>query len=54
MMRIIWGDLSDPRVVDLLQIHLTSARAIGTGQRSRLGLHRAAIARHQLLDDLGQ
>ena len=27
MMRIIHGDLSDPRVVDLLQIHLTSARA---------------------------
>lgn len=27
MMRIIQGDLSDPRVVDLLQIHLTSARA---------------------------
>jgi len=27
MMRIIQGDLSDPRVVALLQIHLTSARA---------------------------
>ena len=27
MMRIIQGDLSDPRVVDLLRIHLTSARA---------------------------
>jgi putative acetyltransferase len=27
MMRIIQGDLCDPRVVDLLQIHLTSARA---------------------------
>jgi putative acetyltransferase len=27
MMRIIQGDLSDPRVVDLLNIHLTSARA---------------------------
>src|SRR5262245_55636376 len=27
MMRIIQGDLSDPRVTDLLQIHLTSARA---------------------------
>jgi putative acetyltransferase len=27
MMRIIQGDFSDPRVVDLLQIHLTSARA---------------------------
>jgi putative acetyltransferase len=27
MMRIIQGDLSDPRVVDLLQIHLTTARA---------------------------
>jgi putative acetyltransferase len=26
-MRIIQGDFSDPRVVDLLQIHLTSARA---------------------------
>ena len=25
MMRIIQGDLSDPRVVDLLRIHLTSA-----------------------------
>jgi putative acetyltransferase len=27
MMRIIQGDFSDPRVVDLLHIHLTSARA---------------------------
>ena len=27
MRRIVHGDLSDPRVVDLLQIHLTSARA---------------------------
>jgi putative acetyltransferase len=27
MMRIIQGDLSDPRVADLLQIHLTNARA---------------------------
>ncbi len=27
MIRIIHGDLSDPRVVDLLEIHLTSARA---------------------------
>jgi len=27
MMRIIQGDLSDPRVVDLLHIHLTTARA---------------------------
>ena len=27
MMRIIQGDFCDPRVVDLLQIHLTSARA---------------------------
>jgi len=27
MMRIIQGDLSDPRVTDLLQIHLTNARA---------------------------
>ncbi len=27
MMRIIEGDLNDPRVIDLLQIHLTSARA---------------------------
>jgi putative acetyltransferase len=27
MMRIIQGDLNDPRVVALLQIHLTSARA---------------------------
>ena len=27
MMRIIPGDVSDPRVVDLLHIHLTSARA---------------------------
>src|SRR5580704_4891523 len=27
MMRVIQGDLCDPRVVDLLQIHLTSARA---------------------------
>jgi putative acetyltransferase len=27
MMRIILGDLSDPRVIALLQIHLTSARA---------------------------
>jgi putative acetyltransferase len=27
MMRIIQGDLSDPRVVDLLHIHLTIARA---------------------------
>ena len=27
MMRIIQGDLCDPRVVDLLHIHLTSARA---------------------------
>ena len=27
MMRIVQGDLSDPRVVDLLHIHLTSARA---------------------------
>jgi putative acetyltransferase len=27
MMRIIQGDVSDPRVVDLLRIHLTSARA---------------------------
>jgi putative acetyltransferase len=27
MMRIARGDLGDPRVVDLLQIHLTSARA---------------------------
>ena len=27
MMRIIQGDFSHPRVVDLLQIHLTSARA---------------------------
>jgi putative acetyltransferase len=26
-MRIIQGDLSDPRVVDLLRIHLTSARS---------------------------
>ena len=27
MMRIIRGDFSDPRVIDLLHIHLTSARA---------------------------
>src|ERR1700688_2214667 len=27
MMRIIQGDFSDPRVVDLLHFHLTSARA---------------------------
>lgn len=27
MTRIVQGDFSDPRVVDLLQIHLTSARA---------------------------
>jgi putative acetyltransferase len=27
MMRIVEGDLRDPRVVDLLHIHLTSARA---------------------------
>ena len=27
MMRIIQGDFSDPRVADLLRIHLTSARA---------------------------
>jgi putative acetyltransferase len=27
MMRIIQGDLSDPRVVNLLRVHLTSARA---------------------------
>src|SRR3977135_1240213 len=27
MMRIIQGDFSDPRVVDLLHIHLTTARA---------------------------
>jgi putative acetyltransferase len=27
MMRIIQGDFSDPRVIDLLHIHLTSARA---------------------------
>lgn len=27
MMRIVEGDLCDPRVVDLLHIHLTSARA---------------------------
>ena len=27
MMRIIPGDLSDPRVADLLRIHLTRARA---------------------------
>jgi putative acetyltransferase len=27
MMRIVQGDLCDPRVVDLLHIHLTSARA---------------------------
>ena len=27
MMRITPGDFSDPRVIDLLQIHLTSARA---------------------------
>jgi len=27
MMRIILGDLSDPRVIALLQIHLTSARS---------------------------
>ena len=27
MMRIIQGDLADPRVVGLLQIHLTNARA---------------------------
>jgi putative acetyltransferase len=27
MMRIMRGDLNDPRVVDLLQVHLTSARA---------------------------
>lgn len=27
MMRIIQGDFNDPRVVDLLHIHLTSARA---------------------------
>jgi putative acetyltransferase len=26
-MRIIDGDLSDPRVIDLLQVHATSARA---------------------------
>jgi putative acetyltransferase len=26
MMRIIQGDFNDPRVIDLLQIHLTSAR----------------------------
>lgn len=27
MMRIIEGDLTDPRVVDLLHLHLTTARA---------------------------
>lgn len=27
MMRIIQGDFTDPRVVDLLRIHLSSARA---------------------------
>jgi putative acetyltransferase len=27
MLRILQGDLSDPRVVDLLHLHLTSARA---------------------------
>jgi putative acetyltransferase len=27
MMRIVQGDFSDPRVIDLLYIHLTSARA---------------------------
>ena len=26
-MRIVPGDLDDPRVVDLLRVHLTSARA---------------------------
>jgi hypothetical protein len=40
MMRIIQGDLNDPRVVALLQIHLTSARAANSaGQRARLGHH---------------
>ncbi len=27
MMRIVQGDFNDPRIVELLQIHLTSARA---------------------------
>ena len=27
MLRIIQGDFGDPRVVDLLRVHLTSARA---------------------------
>ena len=27
MMRIVTGDLGDPRVIDLLQIHLKRARA---------------------------
>jgi len=54
MMRIIQGDLCDPRVVDLLQIHLISARAeTAPGSAHALDLT-AAIARHQLLDDLGR
>ena len=39
VMRIIAGDLSDPRVVDLLQIHVTSARAeTATGSAHALDL----------------
>jgi putative acetyltransferase len=39
MMRIIQGDLSDPRVVALLQIHLTSARvATAAGSAHALDL----------------
>ena len=43
MMRIIQGDLSDRRVVDLLEIHLTIVSARASGERARFGHHGASI-----------
>ena len=55
MMRIVPGDLGDPRVIDLLQIHLKRARAeTAPGSAHALDLAGAAVARHLLLDDLGR
>jgi putative acetyltransferase len=55
MMRIIQGDFSDPRVVDLLHFHLTSARAeTAPGSAHALdltGLHSPDISFWTIWDD---
>jgi putative acetyltransferase len=55
MIRITPGDFRDPRVVDLVRIHLTTARAeTAPGSAHALDLTKLQSPGISLLDDLGR